>query len=190
MQTPAQFQFADTAIEGVKLITLAPLRDDRGWFLKTFHAPTFRASGLESEFPESFVSLSKRNVIRGMHFQRPPHDHAKIVRCLSGRVLDVALDIRSGSRTCLQHVTFTLDAGTPQAVYMPRGIAHGFLTLSEEAVLEYHTSTVHHPASDCGIRWDSFGFDWPLENEPILSLRDRGFAGVADVAQSFGIATK
>jgi dTDP-4-dehydrorhamnose 3,5-epimerase len=180
-----QFQFTNTPIEGVKLITLAPIRDDRGWFLKTFHAPTFAAAGLETDFPESFVSLSKRNVIRGMHFQTPPHDHAKIVRCVSGQVLDVALDIRKDSATYGQHITFTLDAEQPQAVYMPRGIAHGFLTLSDEAVLEYNTSTVHHPTSDSGIRWDSFGCDWPLPTPPTLSPRDQGFVALGDFDSPF-----
>lgn len=180
-----QFQFTDTAIEGLKLITLAPICDERGWFLKTFHAPTFAAAGLEAEFPESFVSLSKRNVIRGMHFQTPPHDHAKIVRCITGQVLDVALDIRKNSATYGQHVTFALDGANPQAVYMPRGIAHGFLTLSDEAALEYRTSTVHHPASDSGIRWDSFSCDWPLEGAPIISARDLSFARLADFESPF-----
>ena len=181
-----QFQFIDTPIEGIKLITLAPIRDERGWFLKTFHAPTFAAAGLETNFPESFVSLSKRNVIRGMHFQTPPHDHAKIVRCVSGQVLDVALDIRKDSETYGQHATFKLDADNPQAVYMPSGIAHGFLTLSDEAVLEYQTSTVHHPASDSGIRWDSFGCAWPLAGAPIMSRRDQDFPTLADLESPFG----
>jgi dTDP-4-dehydrorhamnose 3,5-epimerase len=185
MLKPAQFQFADTAVEGVKLITLSPIHDERGWFLKTFHAPTFEAAGLETHFPESFVSLSKRNVIRGMHFQMPPHDHVKLVRCVSGQVLDVALDIRRGSETYGQHATFTLDAAKPAAVYMPRGIAHGFVTLSDDAVLEYHTSTVHHTAGDSGIRWDSFGCEWPAGIEAVISARDQGFARFADFKSPF-----
>ncbi len=188
MQKPPQFQFSDTAIPGVKLITLAPINDDRGWFLKTFHAPTFAAAGLETSFPESFVSLSKRDVIRGMHFQTPPHDHAKIVRCVSGTVLDVALDIRAGSTTFGHYATFKLDGAHPEAVYMPSGIAHGFLTTSDEAVLEYHTSTPHHPASDSGIRWDSFDFDWRAAGAsaaPLLSPRDRAFPALADFDSPF-----
>lgn len=182
-----QFTFNDTPIPGVKLITLNAIEDERGWFLKTFHAPTFAAVGLETDFPESFVSLSKRNVIRGMHFQTPPHDHAKIVRCLIGRVLDVVLDLRRQSATYGQYATFKLDAANPQAVYIPRGMAHGFLTLSDEAVLEYHTSTVHHPASDSGIRWDSFGFDWGLgEAVSTLSARDRAFAAFDMADLPFG----
>ena len=179
-------QITNTQIEGVKLINLTPLADERGWFLKTFHAPTFAAAGLEINFPESFVSLSKRNVIRGMHFQTPPHDHVKIVRCVAGKVLDVVLDLRTHSPTFKHATGFVLNSDEPCAVYIPRGVAHGFATLSDEAVLEYHTSTVHHPASDSGIGWDSFGFDWGLNDAmPILSARDKSFGGLADFISPF-----
>ena len=182
-----QFIFNDTTIPGVKLITLNTIEDERGWFLKTFHAPTFAAHGLETAFPESFVSLSKRNVIRGMHFQIPPHDHAKIVRCVSGEVMDVVLDLRTHSPTFKQASGFLLNGDHPHALYMPRGVAHGFLTLSDEAVLEYHTSTVHDPASDSGIRWDSFGFDWGLgDAAPTLSARDKAFVTLAKFDSPFG----
>ena len=122
-----QFNFADTKIEGLKLITLKPIPDDRGWFLKTFHAPSFAAAGLCTAFPESFVSLSKRNVIRAMHFQTPPHDHAKLMRCQAGEILDVVLDLRTGSATCREHQAFTLDGRNPQCLYVPVGLAHGLL---------------------------------------------------------------
>ncbi len=181
-----QFTFNDTAIPGVKLITLNAIADDRGWFLKTFHAPTFAAAGLETDFPESFVSLSKRNVIRGMHFQQPPYDHAKIVRCVTGKVMDVVLDLRTQSPTFKQATGFLLNGANPAAVYMPCGAAHGFLTLSDEAVLEYYTSTVHQPACDSGVRWDSFGFDWGLgDAPPTLSLRDQAFATLAEFISPF-----
>ena len=181
-----QFTFNDTPIPGVKLITLNAITDARGWFLKTFHAPTFAAQGLETNFPEAFVSLSKRHVIRGMHFQTPPHDHAKLVRCVTGKVRDVVLDLRTQSATYGQCASFILDAATPQVVYIPTGMAHGFITLSEEAVLEYHTSTVHQPASDSGIRWDSFGFDWGLGGLiPTLSARDNAFANFSEFVSPF-----
>jgi len=181
-----QFTFNETPIPGVKLITLNAIEDERGWFLKTFHAPTFAEAGLETNFPESFVSLSKRTVIRGMHFQTPPHDHAKIVRCVTGKVMDVVLDLRTQSPTFKHATGFLLDGAHPRAVYMPRGVAHGFLTLSDEAVLEYHTSTVHHPASDNGIHWDSFGFDWGLGGAvPTLSARDKSFGDLADFVSTF-----
>ncbi len=166
-----QFNFSDTKIEGLKLITLKPIADARGWFLKTFHVPSFAAAGLSTDFPESFVSLSYRHVIRGMHFQTPPHDHVKLVRCQTGSILDVVLDLRSSASTYGQHVAFTLDSATPQCLYIPHGLAHGFLTLSESATIEYHTSTTHQPSHDAGIRWDSFGMAWGCE-QPILSARD------------------
>ena len=169
-----QFNFNDTKIEGVKLITLKPILDERGWFLKTLHAPSFAAAGMCSEFPESFVSLSKRNVIRGMHFQMPPHDHVKLVRCQSGNILDVILDIRTGSATYGEYQTFMLEGDHPQCLYIPNGLAHGFLNLSDTAIVEYHTSTVHQPSHDAGIRWDSFGMEWRCD-QPVISVRDLAF---------------
>jgi dTDP-4-dehydrorhamnose 3,5-epimerase len=166
-----QFNFGNTKIEGVKLITLKPILDQRGWFLKTFHAPSFAAAGICTEFPESFVSMSKRNVLRGMHFQTPPHDHTKLVRCQTGNILDVVLDLRTGSAAYGKHQAFTLDGEKPQCLYIPSGFAHGFLTLSEAAIVEYCTSTVHQQSHDAGIRWDSFGMVWGCE-QPILSERD------------------
>ena len=122
-----QFNFSDTDIEGVKLITLKSISDERGWFLKTFHAPSFAAAGLCTEFPESFVSLSKRSVIRGMHFQIPPHDHIKLVRCQTGRILDVVLDLRTGSATYGEYHVFVLEGDQlpvlPAAPVTPSGSA-------------------------------------------------------------------
>jgi len=179
-----QFNFSDTKIKGLKLITLKPLLDERGWFLKTFHAPSFAAAGLCIDFPESFVSLSHRDVIRGMHFQTPPHDHAKLVRCQRGSILDVVLDLRRSSSTYGQHAAFTLDSETPQCLYIPHGLAHGFLTLSESATLEYHTSTAHQPLHDAGIRWDSFGMEWGC-SAPILSARDAALPALREFISPF-----
>lgn len=179
-----QITFTDTKIDGVKLITLKSIPDERGWFLKTFHAPSFAMAGLCTEFPESFVSLSKRGVIRGMHFQKPPHDHTKLVRCQTGKMLDVVLDIRIGSQTYGEHQAFPLDGDYPQYLYIPSGLAHGFLILSEIAIVEYHTSTVHQPSHDAGIRWDSFGMDWGCE-QPVMSARDRAFPSLISFESPF-----
>jgi dTDP-4-dehydrorhamnose 3,5-epimerase len=166
-----QFSFSDTTIEGVKLVTLKKLVDERGWFLKTFHAPSFAAAGLVTNFPESFVSLSSRNVIRGMHFQIPPHDHVKLVRCQNGQILDVVLDLRTDSKNYGRHEFFLLSGDIQNCLYIPAGLAHGFLTQSEHAVVEYHTSTVHHPSHDAGVHWNSFGMNWNCD-QPKVSQRD------------------
>ena len=179
-----QFDFSDTELEGVKLITLQPILDERGWFLKTFHAPSFAAAGLCIEFSESFLSLSKRNVIRGMHFQLPPHDQVKLVRCQEGKILDVVLDIRMSADTYGKYQAFLLDGANPQCLYIPSGFAHGFLVSSKTAIVEYHTSTVHQPSHDVGIRWDSFGMLWGCDS-PVISARDWGFPNLTNFASPF-----
>jgi len=147
--------------------------DARGRFVKVFHAERFRELGLETEFRECFWSESVRGVLRGLHYQAPPDDHAKLVTATSGSVLDVALDLRAGSPTYGRHELIRLDAATASVLYLPRGIAHGFLVTSERATLLYQTTREHVPAADLGIRWDSAGIPWPSEPTPIVSDRDR-----------------
>ncbi|MGR6772834.1 dTDP-4-dehydrorhamnose 3,5-epimerase [Pectobacterium brasiliense] len=149
-------------------------KDERGLFVKTYHAPTFAEHSLESNFTESFYSTSHKGVLRGMHFQLPPHDHTKLVYCASGEILDVIVDIRIGSKTFGKYFSTRLSAEKANALYIGRGYAHGFLTLSESATMVYMTSTVHAPEYDSGIRWDSFGFDWGID-KPIISTRDLSF---------------
>jgi len=160
-----------TPIAGCIQIMPKRLHDARGSFVKVFHADTFAANGLETHFQEEFVSTSGHGVLRGMHFQVPPADHAKLVTCLAGRVLDVALDLRRDSSTYGQHFRIELDASEPSSVYLAPGLAHGFLTLSDQAMVSYLVSTVHSPEHDAGVRWDSFGCPWPVRS-PLLSERD------------------
>ncbi len=159
------------ALPGVFLLDAFHATDERGTFVKTLHGPTLVEAGLESEFPESFYSTSKHGVLRGMHFQRPPHDHAKLVHVVAGEVLDAVIDLRREGGHYGQAITVSLQAGTPQLLYIPRGCAHGFCTVSEEATMLYFTSTPHAPESDAGIRWDSAGSDWP-GTEHTVSERD------------------
>ena len=147
-------------------------RDERGSFVKTFSEQEFRKAGLEARFVEEYSSRSIRGVIRGLHFQIPPHDHAKVVFCLWGRVLDAVVDLRMGSPTYAGFATLELDEARSNGLYIPRGLAHGFYVLSSEAVLMYGTTTLHAPEFDKGIRWDSAGIPWPTAN-PVLSARDR-----------------
>jgi dTDP-4-dehydrorhamnose 3,5-epimerase len=165
------FEISPTPLDG--LLTVTPLQrpDPRGRFVKLFHAPSFAAAGLCTDYREQYLTTSHRNVLRGMHFQTPPHDHAKLVYCLSGRVLDVALDLRRGSATFGLAFSAELDGDADQGLYIPRGFAHGFLTLSAEAALHYFVETAHAPDHDTGVRWDSFGFDWPIQ-APLISPRD------------------
>jgi dTDP-4-dehydrorhamnose 3,5-epimerase len=162
-----------TSIEGVWLLENFVSQDKRGTFVKTFHADAFREQGLIVNFQESYYSLSHKDVIRGMHFQLPPHEHDKLVYVTQGNILDVIVDLRPVSATYGQHVAISLSEHT-HAVYIPRGCAHGFLTLSETATVVYNVTSVYAPQADSGIRWDSFDFKWPVQ-VPIISDRDSNF---------------
>lgn len=149
--------------------------DARGRFVKIFNQDDFENSGLEIRFTEQYYSVSKKNVIRGMHFQLPPHDHAKLVCCVQGVVFDAVIDLRIGSPTYGHAETFELTADKANSIYIPKGMAHGFCTLSDEAILMYNVSSVYSAECDSGILWNSAGIVWP-NLDPILSVRDQNFS--------------
>lgn len=158
--------------------------DARGRFVKVFHEQAFRDHGLHTDFAEEYYSVSHRHVIRGLHFQTPPHDHVKLVYCVQGEVLDVVLDLRVGSPTYGQHARFRLSADQANSIYIPKGMAHGFCAVSDEAIMVYKVSSVYAPHNDAGVRWDSAGIDWPTAS-PIISERDAGFAGLGQFDSPF-----
>lgn len=176
-----------TAIPGCFQLVPDIRADERGSFVKTFREDLFREHGMATSFAEEYYSLSKRNVVRGLHFQLPPHDHAKLVYCVQGAVLDAALDLRRGSPTYGQHVTFELSAENGHMLYLPAGLAHGFCTLGEQAVMMYKVTSAYAPQHDSGIRWDSAGIAWPddVQRAPLLSARDQGFATLAEFDSPF-----
>ena len=157
-------------LPGCLLIQPKKILDHRGWFVKTYQKDLFNVLGLNMEIREEFFSISNKNVLRGMHFQLPPHDHDKLVYCIRGAVLDVVLDLRV-SMNYGQVASTRLSAESGHVIYIPKGFAHGFLSLEDDTVLIYKTTTVHAQEYDAGIRWDSLGFDWGIK-QPVLSLRD------------------
>jgi dTDP-4-dehydrorhamnose 3,5-epimerase len=161
-----------TDLAGCFLLHSPVASDARGSFTKTFHAAVFSEAGLRTDWRETYSSTSRQGVIRGMHFQTPPADHAKLAFCTAGKVLDVVLDLRRSSPTFGQHCAFQLDEAAGTGVYIPSGCAHGFLSLTQSSTMLYQVTSVHSAAHDAGIAWDSFGFAWPVE-APILSDRDR-----------------
>lgn len=167
-----------------KLLTLPAFPDERGMFVKTFHETTLAEAGIHFTLKESYFSFSHKNVIRGMHFQLPPHQHAKIVFCPKGAILDVIIDLRKGSPTYGQFHAEELSDANHRAYYIPEGFAHGFKALTDDAMTYYLVSSEYHKASDTGIRWDSFGFDWRCA-EPLISTRDASFAGLEDFQSPF-----
>jgi len=158
--------------------------DNRGSFVKTFQASVFQSHNLRTDFVEEFYSVSGEGVLRGLHFQTPPKDHAKLVYCLAGKAFDVAVDLRLGSPTYGQHHVFELSDEASNVVYMPSGIAHGFLSMSCETILIYKTTAEYSPIHDSGIRWDSLDIPWPKEN-PIVSERDSLFPPFDSFNSSF-----
>lgn len=178
------FALTPSSIDGCCEVQPRVMEDARGRFVKVFHEDAFRALGLETHFAEEYYSVSHRGVVRGMHFQLPPADHAKVVYCVQGEVFDVVLDLRVGSPTYGQTASFHLSAEQGNYVYIPRGMAHGFCATSETATLVYKVTSVYTPASDTGIRWDSIGVSWPAD-APLVSDRDAGLISFADFVSPF-----
>jgi dTDP-4-dehydrorhamnose 3,5-epimerase len=177
------------ALPGCYLLIGNRIADDRGDLFKLFHAPTQAKLGLETSFVESFISTSHRGVVRGMHFQCPPAEHAKIMCCISGRARDGLVDLRRGSPTFKQSISLMLSADEPALLYIPAGIAHGFAAYEDSTRMWYLASGVHVPSTDSGVHWDSVGINWwdggPTVESPIVSPRDQTFCTLADFHSPF-----
>lgn len=163
-----------TPLPGCWEIRCRAFEDARGRFVKTFHAAAFAEAGLETGFVEDYYSVSRQGVLRGLHFQVPPQDHVKLVYAIAGSVLDAVVDLRVGSPTYGRHHLVELSAASANALYIPKGLAHGFYVPRGEAVMVYKVTSLYSPAHDGGILWNSAGISWP-DQEPQLSERDRGF---------------
>lgn len=158
-------------LPGCFLLQPKRLQDQRGCFVKTYHEGIYAALGINFYIREEFYSISHKNVLRGMHFQLPPHDHDKLVYCIRGVVRDVLLDLRQGAHYG-RVASAELTGESGQVVFIPKGIAHGFVALTDETLVVYKTSTMHAPEADYGIHWDSYGFNWGVD-QPIISARDQ-----------------
>ena len=164
----------NTAIKGAKLIDYDINHDTRGYTLKPFSLNQIKEAGLKFEVKEIFYSASNKDVIRGMHFQLPPHAQAKIVHLIKGRIVDVLLDLRTDSPTYGKYVSIELEEGDGKVVYIPKGLAHGFASLVSGSTVLYLFDGPHSPEFESGIRYDSFGCAWKID-KPILSQRDLSF---------------
>lgn len=165
-------KITETEIKGMYVIQPPVFKDSRGGFTKVFHVSTFKEKGLDTGFKESYYSTSHKDVVRGMHFQLPPHDHAKLVYVTHGSIIDVVLDVRKNSETFGKHFSVELSAENGSAVYISKGLAHGFKSYEDNSAVTYLQTTTHSPEHDRGIKYDSFGFDWQVD-DPILSDRDK-----------------
>jgi dTDP-4-dehydrorhamnose 3,5-epimerase len=167
-------RFIETAIAGAFLVEPEPASDERGFFARTWCRQTFADFGLESELVQCNVSFNRRSgTLRGMHYQIEPYGEVKLVRVTQGAIYDVLVDLRGDSATYKQWAAFELSASNRHALYIPRGIAHGFQTLADESEVFYQMSTVYEPAAARGVRWNdpAFGIAWPVAPQ-VISTRD------------------
>ena len=180
----------NTAIDGVVIIEPRLFRDARGYFFESWNQNEFNEKVRAIEFCQDNESMSSYGVMRGLHFQRPPYTQSKIVRCVRGRVLDVAVDIRKGSPSYGQHVAVELTEDNHRQFFIPRGFAHGFAVLSETAVFQYKCDNFYHPEADGGISIldDSLGIDWHIPTDhAILSEKDTKHDLLKDFDSPFDI---
>ena len=179
-----------TDIVGVFIIEPRVFNDARGYFFESYSERDFNAQVREIHFVQDNESKSSYGVMRGLHFQRPPFTQSKLVRCVKGAVLDVAVDIRKGSPTYGQHVAVELTEDNHRQFFVPRGFAHGFAVLSEEAVFQYKCDNFYHPEADGGISIldTSLGIDWRIPTDKaILSEKDTKHPLLADFDSPFDI---
>ncbi len=174
-------KFEELPLKGLYLIKAFSASDDRGLFVKNFHKKLYEEFLIgDFNLRELFYSESKKDVLRGMHFQIPPKDHSKIVFVMQGSLLDVVVDIRKNSPTYGKYHCQKLDYQKNEALLIPSGFAHGFLSLEDKTKMIYLVSSEHSQEHDYGIKWDSFDFSWPSEN-PIVSKRDSDFPSYQEV---------
>jgi dTDP-4-dehydrorhamnose 3,5-epimerase len=166
-----------TTLPGAWIVDVERIEDDRGFSERTWCRREFEAAGISADWAQSLRSFNRtKGTLRGMHFQRPPASQAKLVRCTRGAVYDVLLDLRPDSESFLKWVSVDLSADSGRGVFIPKGVAHGYLTLEDGSEVFYLMSDYYVPGLDAGVRWNDprFGIRWP-EGDKTISARDRGF---------------
>jgi len=176
------FEFERLEIPDVILIKPKVFEDERGFFLETYKKTDFEAFGIKTEFIQDNHSKSVYGVLRGLHFQRSPYEQAKLVRCIKGKIFDVAVDIRKNSPTFGKYVSVILSEENKYELFIPRGFAHGFEVLSKEAEVIYKVDNVYMPEYEAGIVWNDpdLAINWPIKN-PILSEKDKKWPRLKEV---------
>ena len=181
-------KFIKTEIPEVIIIEPTVFGDDRGYFLESYNKKAFEENIGSVNFVQDNESKSSKGVLRGLHFQKPPFAQAKLVRCIEGSVLDVAVDIRKGSPTYGKHVTVKLSGENKRQLFVPRGFAHGFAVLSETAIFAYKVDNTYAPEHDAGIKYDDkeLNIDWGITEEEIqLSEKDKNLSFFKDLDSPF-----
>jgi dTDP-4-dehydrorhamnose 3,5-epimerase len=160
------FKITKFDIPDVLLIEHTAYNDERGWFKELWNEEAFKELNIHTRFVQANISKSKYGTLRGLHFQKPPFEQAKLVHCISGEIFDVAVDIRKGSQTFGKYVSAVLSGENHKSIFIPRGFAHGFLVTSNEgAIVEYLVDNKYSKESESGIRWDdqSINIQWPFK---------------------------
>lgn len=182
-----------TKLEGVVIIEPRIFKDARGYFFESFSQKEFNEKVMPINFVQDNESMSSYGVMRGLHYQRMPYTQSKLVRCVKGRVLDVAVDIRKGSPTFGQHVAVELSEENHRQFFIPRGFAHGFAVLSDVAIFQYKCDNFYAPQADAGIQLldEALGIDWKIPTaEAILSEKDLNQPLLAEAVLDFDINDK
>ena len=180
------FRFETLEIPDLVLVDCQPFGDERGLFCELYKRSVFVAHGIGEEFVQDNVSASKKGVLRGLHYQKPPRAQDKLVMTLRGEIFDVAVDMRRGSPTYGRWLGMVLSAGDHRAIYVPSGFAHGFCVLSEEASVVYKVTQEYSPEFEYGIIWNDpeIGIHWPIEC-PILSGKDSRWPTLREAGHNF-----
>lgn len=172
MQDVIKMEIENTEFDGLKIIRSKKFSDRRGSFLKLHNYEVFSSIGIDCQIQEIYTSVSKKAVVRGLHYQKAPYAHSKIIFCLAGEIFDVALDIRKSSSTYGEYFSMKLSAESCAGLFIPPGFAHGFQSLKDDSIIVNACSIGYAPNCESGVLWDSCGIDWPIQN-PILSDKDR-----------------
>lgn len=181
-------KFIKTKIQDLIIIEPSVFEDKRGYFLESFNLKEFKKNIYPIKFMQDNESKSSKGVLRGLHFQKPPFEQAKLVRCIEGNVIDIALDIRIGSPTYGTYEAIELSGNNKKQLFIPRGFAHGFLVLSESAVFAYKVDNIYAPSFDSGIRYDDkdLNIEWGLAKKKIIvSKKDKDLPFFKDFQSPF-----
>jgi len=180
-------EVTETFIKGLFVIKPRVFEDPRGYFFESFNNQVFEKSGLNLDFVQDNQSLSQKGVLRGLHFQNPPHAQGKLVRVITGAVYDVAVDIRKGSPTFGKYFGLELTESNKWMMYIPPGFAHGFVTLENNTIFSYKCTNYYNKASEGCLLWNdpAIGIDWKLNIEPLLSDKDKEGKRLKDLESQF-----
>jgi dTDP-4-dehydrorhamnose 3,5-epimerase len=177
----------ETKLHGLYLLEPKVFEDVRGYFLESYNQETFKKIGIDVGFVQDNQSLSSKGTLRGLHFQKPPYAQAKLVRVITGSILDVAVDIRTDSKTYGKYFSAILDGENKRMLYIPEGFAHGFLALENNTLIQYKCSNLYNKESEGGIIWNDpdININWEIDYEPIISDKDKNNIYLQNFKSSF-----